>query len=376
MKKFVLWIIALSTVFGAALSAQEKDITGTWQGTLQTTRPLRTVVKITKADGGLQAVFYSIDQGGFPLKVTKTTLDGSTLTMALTTIDGKYEGKLSPDGNSIAGTWTQGPDPKPLNFIKATNDTAWTIPEPPARIPPMAADANPSFEVATVKPSKPEQQGKGFRVNGRRFTTINTSLVDLMTFAYGLHPKQITGGPAWMETDKYDLEGQPDLPGSPDDRQWKGMLQKLLTERFGLTFHKDKKELSVYALTVSKTGHKMTKSDSDQPLPGLFFRGLGVLTVQNATMPDFCGLMQSAVLDRPVVDQTALKGRWNFLLKWTPDESQFGGMGVKVPPPTDAANAPPPLFTAVQEQLGMKLDATKTPVEILVIDHVTKPSDN
>jgi uncharacterized protein (TIGR03435 family) len=86
--------------------------------------------------------------------------------------------------------------------------------------------------------------------------------------------------------------------------------------------------------------------------------------------------MQSAVLDRPVVDQTGLAGRWDFLLKWTPDESQFGGMGIKVPPPSDAADAPPPLFTAIQEQIGLKLEAAKTPVEVIVLDHVEQPSAN
>jgi len=93
-------------------------------------------------------------------------------------------------------------------------------------------------------------------------------------------------------------------------------------------------------------------------------------------MNDFCGLMQSAVLDRPVVDHTELAGRWNFLLKWTPDQSQFGGMGVKVPPPSDAADAPPPLFTAIQEQIGLKLEAGKAQVPVLEIDHVEKPSGN
>jgi uncharacterized protein (TIGR03435 family) len=111
-------------------------------------------------------------------------------------------------------------------------------------------------------------------------------------------------------------------------------------------------------------------------LPGLFFRGLGVLTVRNATMQDFAELMQSAVLDRPVVDQTELSGRYNFLLKWTPDESQFGGLGVKVPPPSDAADAPPPLYTAITEQIGLKLEAEKTPVRVLVIDHADHFSAN
>jgi uncharacterized protein (TIGR03435 family) len=93
-------------------------------------------------------------------------------------------------------------------------------------------------------------------------------------------------------------------------------------------------------------------------------------------MADFTHLMQQAVLDRPVVDQTGLTGRYDFTLNWTPDDSQFGGMGVKVPPPTDSANAPPALYTAIQEQIGLKLDATKAPAEVLVIDHVEKPSEN
>jgi uncharacterized protein (TIGR03435 family) len=240
----------------------------------------------------------------------------------------------------------------------------------------MAADADPVFEVATIKPSKPEMQGKGFRVNGRRFSTINTSASDLMTFAYGIHARQIIGGPAWLETEKYDLAAQPDGEGQPNDKQWKIMVQKLLADRFQLAFHRDKKELSVYALVVAKNGPKLTKSEGDpNGLPGLFFRGLGVLPARNATMADFAGVMQSAVLDRPVVDQTGLQGRYDFTLSWTPDEFQFGGLGVKPPPPSDTA-ANPDLFTAIQQQLGLKLESTKAPAEVLVIDHVEKPSEN
>ena len=93
-------------------------------------------------------------------------------------------------------------------------------------------------------------------------------------------------------------------------------------------------------------------------------------------MADFAGLLQAAVLDRPVVDQTGLSGRFDFTLKWTPDESQFAGMGVHVPAAIDNPDAPPDLFTAIQEQLGLKLDSTKAPVDVLVIDSVQKPSSN
>jgi len=116
-------------------------------------RDLRTVVKISKADGGgYKAVFYSIDQGGDGLPVDNVTLDGATVKMTLKMIGGTYEGKLSSDGKTITGTWTQGP-PLPLNLTRATPETEWTIPPPRPKIPPMDANANPSFEVATIKPS-------------------------------------------------------------------------------------------------------------------------------------------------------------------------------------------------------------------------------
>ena len=355
-----------------------QDIADTWQGTLHAGKDLRTVLKITKADGGgYKAAFYSIDQGGAPIPVAKLTLEGTTVKMSVTAVGGTYEGKLSSDGKSIVGNWSQGPNPLPLTLTRATPETAWAIPEPPPVIPPMAANANPSFEVATIRPSKPDTPGRMFRVQGRRFSTLNTTLSDIISFAYGTHPKQLIGAPAWVDTDKFDIEAQPDGEGAPSDKQWKIMWQKLLAERFKLSFHRDKKELSVYVLSVSKTGQKLTKSESDpNGLPGLWFQALGNLNVRNATMEDFAGLMQSAVLDRPVLDQTGLTGRWDFILKWTPDDSQFASFGMKIPPPTDAATAPPALYTAIQEQIGLKLDATKAPAEVFVVDHVEKPSEN
>lgn len=357
-----------------AVSAQ--DLSGTWQGTLHVGKDLRLVVKITKDDkGAYKSAFYSIDQGGQPLPVPTTTLQGDTVKMNLPAINGSYEGKLSANGKTIDGKWSQGPNPLPLVLERATAETEWKIPEPPKA---MAADAKPTFEVATIKPSKPDAQGKFLTVQGNRMITQSFSLTDYICFAYGVHAKQVTGLPAWAETDKFDITAKPDIEGVPNDKQLKGMLQQLLADRFKLAFHHEKKELSVYALGVAKVGNKMTKSEGDpNGLPGLFFRGkLGDLGVRNATMADFTGLMQSAVLDRPVVDQTGITGRWDFTLVWTPDDSQFAGMGAKIPPPTDAANAPPNLYTAIQEQIGLKLEATKTAADVLVVDKVEKPSDN
>ena len=355
------------------------SLADTWQGTLAVEKGLRTVVKITKADGGgYKAIFYSIDQGGDGIPVTKIALDGSDVTMTLSAIDGKYNGKLSPDGKTITGTWTHGPKPLPLNFVRATPETEWTIPPPTPRLAPMDPKATPSFEVATIKPAKPDEQGKAFVVQGNRFRTVNTSLAEMMSFAYGIHAKQVIGAPTWFDADKFDLDAKPEGEGAPNDAQWKGMLQKLLVERFKLTFHHDKRELSVYVLAVGRGGPKLNKSEGDpNGLPGLFFRGRpGDLVVHNATMGDFTGLLQNAVLDRPVVDQTGIPARWDFTLNWTPDDSQFGGMAAKIPPPSDGSIAPPALYTAIQEQIGLKLDATRAPADVFVIDHIEKPSDN
>jgi len=380
--------IAVPVVFGLvhvnhafaqsdAATAQNltKDLSGNWQGTLHVGKDLRLVLKISKdSKGEYKADFYSIDQGGASIAVKSTTLQDGMVKMAVPAINGGYEGKLSADGKSIDGKWSQG-NPLPLLLERATAATEWAIPEPPKK---MAADANPSFEVATIKPSKPDAPGKYLTVQGHNMVSANFSLTDYISFAYGVHAKQVVGLPAWAETEKYDINAKPDIDGIPNDKQLKGMLQKLLAERFKLTFHHDKKELSVYILSVSKAGNKMIKEESDpNGLPGLFFKGkLGDLGVRNATMADFTGLMQSAVLDRPVLDQTGLTGRWDFSLLWTPDDSQFAGMGAKIPPPTDNASAPPNLYTAIQEQIGLKLDATKAQADVLVVDKVEKPTDN
>jgi uncharacterized protein (TIGR03435 family) len=378
MKKLMPWMVILAALSADALLAQ--DLTGTWQGTLAPpNRPeLRIVIKVIKGDGtALRGTMFSIDQGGQGIAVNPVTLQGSNVKMSVSGIGGAYEGNLEPGGDSITGNWKQGPDPLALNLKRATPETAWAIPEPPPPPKPMAADATPEFEVATIKPATPDRPGKGFMVRGRQFSTINTSLADLMTFAYGVHVKQITGAPSWVETEKFDLAAQPNGEGQPNDKQWKSMVQKLLADRFKLAFHRDKKELSVYAITVGKNGPKLTKSESTGSLPGLFFRGLGNLPAVNATMADFAGVMQGAVLDRPVVDQTGIQGRWDFTLLWTPDEFQFGGLGVKPPPPpANNAAAPPDLFTAFQEQLGLKLEATKAMAEVFVIDKVAKPTEN
>jgi uncharacterized protein (TIGR03435 family) len=357
-----------------------QSIAGTWQGTLHAGRDSRIVVKISKQDdGGYKTVFYSIDRGGDGFAANKTTLEGTTVKMTIPIIGGSYEGKLSGDGESITGTRTQGP-PLPLNLTRATPETEWTIPPPSPKIPPMDANANPNFEVATIKPSAPNKPGKGFTFRGGHFVTFNTNMNDLVAFAYGLHSKQIIDGPTWFGTDLYDIEAKPDAEGQPSHKQMQTMVQKLLADRCKLTFHHDRRELSVYLISLASGGPKLTKSTGDPHDPGSFlFRNLGDLIVTNQTMADSATGMQSVVLDKPVVDQTGLTDKYDFQLKWTPDESQFGqfrGTGAVVPPAADDPKAPPSLYTAIQEQLGLKMGPAKIADDVIVIDHVTKPSEN
>lgn len=365
-----------------AAPASALDIVGVWQGTLhiaQANRDLRTVVKMTKtSSGALQATFYSIDQGGQSITANQTSFEDGVLKYSMVAMGVTYEGKMSDDGKTITGTFAQGPMTLPLVLTRTTPDTAWPIPEPPKT---MAADADPNLEVATIKPGQPGQQGKGFGFRGTHFVTFNTNMNDLIALAYGMHTKQIIGAPDWFGTDMFDIDGVPDIPGRPNLKQMQTMVQKLLADRCALKFHHDQKELSVYAVRLAGGGSKMSKTTAGpNDGEGFLFRGLGDLVVRNMNMTGFAKWMQSSVMNRPVVDQTGLTDKYDFMLKWTPDDSQFAQFRGAVTPPAapagDNPNAPPSLYTAVQEQLGLKIEAAKAPDDVIVIDHVDKPSPN
>jgi uncharacterized protein (TIGR03435 family) len=381
MKQLMLWVIALAASPTIVLDAQ--DIAGTWQGTLKPgPKDLRLVIKISHGDDKLKAVMYSIDQGGQPIPASAVARDGSTVKVTIAAINGSYEGKLSADGKSITGTWNQGA-PLPLALARATPETTWTIPEPPPPPKRMPATAKPGVEVATIKPSDPSKPGKIFTVRGQDVVTINTTLNDLITMAYDIHAKQLKNGPGWLDSDKYDLTVKPDVPGQPNVAQIKMVIQKLLADRFQLKFHREKQELPVYTITQLSTGAKVNKSEADpNGLPGLFFGGGAHGTnfnVRNATMAEVASTLQGSILDRPVVDQTGLPEKYDFTLNFTPDPGQIASFGGPPRPPgatTEDPDAAPDLFTAFQRQLGLKLNNTKAPADVLVIDHVEKPSAN
>ncbi len=363
MQKSSVLVVAFVSMQGGALFAQ--TLVGTWQGPMQVSQApgdiLHVVFKITTTVGGsLKGDMYSIDQGG-QAPAPDVTLKGSAVRIAMPSIGATYIGNLSADGNSITGKWTGPGNALTLNLTRATAETAWKIPEPPPPPRMMPADADPRFEVATVKPTDPGGRGGGFRVQGRQFSAINMSVSNLILFAYGIHPRQLIGAPDWIEKDRYDVLGKPDVEGQPNNRQTRALIQKLLADRFSLKFHREKRELSVYAILVGKTGAKITTSEGDpKGDPNMFFYGIGKFVAKNATIADFASFLQQGILDRPVVDQTGLAGRYDFGLVYRPDQSLVGGRGDNPPPPNDQ-DALQDIYTSVQQQLGLRLEARRHP---------------
>jgi uncharacterized protein (TIGR03435 family) len=153
------------------------------------------------------------------------------------------------------------------------------------------------------------------------------------------------------------------------------MLRKLLVDRFQLAFHGDRQELPVYTINVAKGGLKISKSLTKGETPFMVFPRPGNLASNNVSMADFCKLFQRGFLDRPVVDQTGLTGRYDFTLVWTPDQLRAAAPNPNALAPA-VADPAPDLFTATQQQLGLKIDAAKLRIEVLVIDKAEKPSEN
>ncbi len=191
-------------------------------------------------------------------------MDKLNLAFTIKSIDVTYSGTLSPDGASITGNATQGGQTHPLNFTHVTPENTWAIPEPPKSMP---ADAKPKYDVVTVKPSDPNKPGKLFTVRGRQVMTINTTLNDLITFAYSLQTKEVLNAPPWMD-EKYDVDGVPDVEGQPSLPQMRTLIADALVQRFGLKFHTEQRELTAYALTVAKGGPKLTVSTAPKNSPG------------------------------------------------------------------------------------------------------------
>jgi uncharacterized protein (TIGR03435 family) len=218
--------------------------------------------------------------------------------------------------------------------------------------------------------------------SAHRFEIRNYTVNGLIAAAWDLTPRAISGGPAWSDSDRYEVVALAPSELRPTYDEQMIMLRKLLAERFGLKFHREKKQFSIYELTVATGGAKVTKSDApfdeaSNVTSTLYPASSGgidhaLLPAHNITMLQFASVLQRAILERPVVDNTGLAGRYDFKLEWTPDGSQFGGQLPSGAPDSDK----PGLFEAVQQQLGLRITATKGPLDTLVIEALQRPSAN
>lgn len=224
-----------------------------------------------------------------------------------------------------------------------------------------------TFDVATVKATP--SGTREFRLGAQHGTLTgrNITLAQYIAFAYDVLPAQIAGAPAWVKQETFDIIGKGAVSASDEDVQ--KMLQALLEKRFGLKLHRESKEMPVYVLTVAKGGPKMHEAKESS---GGFRLGRGKVQGDGVTMGNFAGILSGRV-DRPVVDGTGLTGSYDFELQWTPQAAPAS------PNPDEASPDPsgPSIFTAVQEQLGLRLEARRAPVPLLVLDHVERaPTPN
>lgn len=227
--------------------------------------------------------------------------------------------------------------------------------------------AQSQFEVASIKPSQATNMDR--EGNRRedvdtapgRLTMRNVSLTSCIRWAYGVQASQVSG-PGWLDMERFDIAAA--ASGSASEDQLKIMLRALLGDRFKLALHRDSKVMPAYALTVAKNGPKLRASDGDGKS---VHHGNGLkASFENASVPELADVLSVSV-HAPVVDLTGLAGRFNF-------ETDFSGFFV---PGATLDDLPAFLSTAIQEQLGLKLDSRKAPIEILVIDHVERvPSEN
>jgi bla regulator protein BlaR1 len=228
-----------------------------------------------------------------------------------------------------------------------------------------------AFEVASIKPSKNTANGNVTEIapGGQRFTATDAPLKLLIMTAYDVNVRQISGGPGWLNSEFYDVEAKAERPASR--RQIHLMLQSLLADRFNLMLHRETKELPMYLLTAETHQSKVRENRSGGE-PHVRRGSSGQTVFENVPISQLVWFL-SLRLRRDVLDKTGLKGNYDFELAWTPDVPSRGDGAESAPPPDPNG---PSIFTALREQLGLKLTATKGPVEILVIDHAEKPAAN
>jgi uncharacterized protein (TIGR03435 family) len=233
-----------------------------------------------------------------------------------------------------------------------------------------AAAQNPptAFDVASIKPAGSGRPGMSIETEVGRFKAINATVSFLIQYAYGIKDFQLNGGPGWMGSDTFDIDATSEAKA--DDRQFPQMMRALLADRFQLKSHQETRTLPVFDLVIAKDGPKFNHAPETANSGAR--RGAGQINISKGTVANLASLL-SNILGRKVIDKTGLTGDYDMALRWTPDEYERPPLKPNGPPP-DPNN--PSIFTALQEQLGLRLESSRGPVEVIVVDSVQKPSEN
>jgi uncharacterized protein (TIGR03435 family) len=237
----------------------------------------------------------------------------------------------------------------------------------------QTADHGPVFETASIKMTEPKLGGGHVHEHdGPGLLRASMTLKSYIRVAYEVEPYQVTGGPEWMDASTYDILAKLEngaLQNGGNAKQLHAALRNLLAERFQLKFHHETKDMPAYALTVAKSGLKL-KPVSGGSGCGTNSNGNGVRVTYTATCIDIAEFASylSRNAGRPVLDQTRIDGLYSFSLVWTPDDLKAAA--------SPDSPALPSLFTVIQEQLGLRLDPRKAPVDIMVVDNAERPSEN
>jgi uncharacterized protein (TIGR03435 family) len=244
-----------------------------------------------------------------------------------------------------------------------------------------AQPATPVLEVASVRKHGDVEGHSGFTISGSRITVVDFNLRNMILEAYNVKPYQLQGGPDWMKSESYDVAARAggefsDRGGSNTEltrEQARTILQAVLTSRFKLKVHRETTDIPIYSLVVGKNGSKMKESAKDAVFdPEFEFGPFGRrLSNPKSTMDQLLMFLASQT-DRPVLDKTGLTGFHSYTLEWNSDNDPQLAATV----PRDAGVAELSIFTAVQEQLGLKLESARGPVEMLVIESAEKPAEN
>jgi len=228
----------------------------------------------------------------------------------------------------------------------------------------LLAATQVSFEVASIKlHPEPVTFSADPSFRGSRMTATASTLLDLITAAYEVRYEQIAGAPGWAGSAHYDIVAKAEGEGPISNDQGRQMLQTLLAERFQLKLHRETKEVPVYALVIAKGGHKMKESTVDVPHNFIRAGASGIqMDVTRGTMEHLARQLTHSA-GRTVIDRTGLQGYYAYKLDW-------------VPPAGDTGADTPGLFTALQEQIGLKLEASKGAIQMLVVDSAARPTEN